>query len=743
MSIVAIGLVVAMILFRRWRHLVTYLASSWVLQIIGVWLIGIYARPRPYDITQIGRWEGYSLPSATAAIVSFTAVAVIYALVVPGRSRTIAKFVGVAVVALVVFARLYLGVDHPFDDLTAVAIGVVIPLLAFRFFTPNEFFPVAYRRGKTAHLDVTGPRGAAIRQAVQDQLGLTVVDSKPVGLAGSGGSTPLRLQIAGDPDTYLFGKLYAMNHVRADRWYKLGRTILYGNLEDERSFKSVRQLIQHEDYAMRLFGDAGLPTARSVGIVELTPDREYLLVTEFFDGADGDRRRRGRRPDHRRRAGPPASALERRDRPSRHQARQPPRQGRPPLSHRRRLRPGPPVPVAGGGRPRQHDARARRPHRPRTRLSASPHLLHPGRDRRGFRRRPGYRQPDAAADNAQEGRPQPRRPVPSARTSASTDLSATLGRAPHRPRARPARRPFPVRPERVRHVHPGGTAAQRPAAARTESGRADVRHQQRDDADGPVGAHGTVDPVHLLVPCRLGGRPGDRRTGTQPLRAAGVRSARRSHVEAQACEIGTAVEVPSEELGARRFEAPTELPPDVRATRTYLFEGGASRSTSTSRTRPARRSSSSSTARSRSSRATSSSTSSSVEPGSVSAESKHHRVWARRDDVAAPASAVDHPSPRDRWSMMGVLRYPGLAVLAVVTTILSLRLLGGRRGWVTGLVAAVIGWGAAVLVALGDQRLGVGRGRPGRPPRGDRHPGDDGRGGHPRPPRPARDVGLR
>ena len=32
---------------------------------------------------------------------------------------------------------------------------------------------------------------------------------------------------------------------------------------------------------------------------------------------------------------------------------------------------------------------------------------------------------------------------------------------------------------------------------------------------------------------------------------------------------------------------------------------------------------------------------------------------------------------------------------------LSLRLLGGRRGWVTGLVAAVIGWGAAVLVALG------------------------------------------
>jgi hypothetical protein len=121
---------------------------------------------------------------------------------------------------------------------------------------------------------------------VQDQLGLTVVDIRPVGLAGSGGSTPLRLRIAGDPDTYVFGKLYAMNHVRADRWYKLGRTILYGNLEDERPFSSVRQMIQHEDYAMRLLGDAGVPTARSIGIVELTPDREYMLVTEFFDGAE-------------------------------------------------------------------------------------------------------------------------------------------------------------------------------------------------------------------------------------------------------------------------------------------------------------------------------------------------------------------------------------------------------------------------------------------------------------------------
>src|SRR4051812_44410119 len=31
--------------------------------------------------------------------------------------------------------------------------------------------------------------------------------------------------------------------------------------------------------------DAGIRSARPYGFVELTPEREYLIVTEFFDGA--------------------------------------------------------------------------------------------------------------------------------------------------------------------------------------------------------------------------------------------------------------------------------------------------------------------------------------------------------------------------------------------------------------------------------------------------------------------------
>ena len=84
---------------------------------------------------------------------------------------------------------------------------------------------------------------------------------------------------------YLFGKLYTKGHVRADRWYKLWRTILYGSLEDEHPFQTVRRLAEYEDYALRLLQDVGIAVAKPYGIVEITPEREYLLVTEYFDGA--------------------------------------------------------------------------------------------------------------------------------------------------------------------------------------------------------------------------------------------------------------------------------------------------------------------------------------------------------------------------------------------------------------------------------------------------------------------------
>jgi tRNA A-37 threonylcarbamoyl transferase component Bud32 len=164
--------------------------------------------------------------------------------------------------------------------------GVAAAVVMYRWFVPDAVFPVSYTAGRTAHLDVGGRRGEAIRRAVAEQLGLEILEMQPFGLEGSGGSTPLRLKVAGDPDTYLFAKLYATNHLRADRWYKIGRTILYGSLEDEVRFTSVRRLVEYEDYMLLRMKAAGVPSAEPYGIVEITPEREYVIVTEFLQDAE-------------------------------------------------------------------------------------------------------------------------------------------------------------------------------------------------------------------------------------------------------------------------------------------------------------------------------------------------------------------------------------------------------------------------------------------------------------------------
>ena len=94
MSVAALVLLLSMIVFRRWRHLFTFLGTVVLLVLIGGLLIDAYTRPRPYDVTTIGRWEGSSLPSATVAVVGFTVVGFLYALVVPGRPRNIGKAIG-------------------------------------------------------------------------------------------------------------------------------------------------------------------------------------------------------------------------------------------------------------------------------------------------------------------------------------------------------------------------------------------------------------------------------------------------------------------------------------------------------------------------------------------------------------------------------------------------------------------------------------------------------------------------
>ena len=267
------SLTLTLVAFRRWRHLAVFVGSVVVVTLVARWFPTAGAAGSGIP----------GLPSEAMAGTAATMLGVVYGLAPRGPLRRLARVV-TGVVLTVLAAGLLLTGENTFSEaMIGLALGVSITFLGYRIFAPERVFPVMLRPGRTAHLDVTGPRGHAIRRALAEQLGLEVAGIEPLGLVGSGGCTPLRIDLA--DGTRLFGKLYATNHLRADRWYKLGRAVLYGALEDERSFNSVRRMVEYEDYMLRCMRDQGVRTAEPVSFAELTPEREYLLVCGFIEDA--------------------------------------------------------------------------------------------------------------------------------------------------------------------------------------------------------------------------------------------------------------------------------------------------------------------------------------------------------------------------------------------------------------------------------------------------------------------------
>lgn len=282
---VRLGIVFVLVVFKRWRHLFGALIAFALVEAVSTELAEAIGRPRPL-VPVIGDWKGFSHPSIPVAAVATTFVVISQTLIPSGRKRHVFMAIAAVPIALLIISRTYLGVDHLTDGIVGALFGIAVVIVLFRLFVPNAVFPVTYHRGTTAHLDIGGRRGEAIKTALADQLGVEILDMEPFGLEGSGGSTPILFTVAGDPPAQLFGKLYSTNHLRADRWYKMGRTILYGSLEDEARFTSVRRLVEYEDYMLLRFQEADVPSAEPFGIVEITPEREYLIVTEFLQDAE-------------------------------------------------------------------------------------------------------------------------------------------------------------------------------------------------------------------------------------------------------------------------------------------------------------------------------------------------------------------------------------------------------------------------------------------------------------------------
>ena len=295
--------------------------------------------------------------------------AVTYTLVVPGRPRTIAKVVAVVLVAVFVRAP---ALPRRRPPVRPVAGGRP------RRRGPADRVPVLHaERGLPGRVPAREDRPPRRRRAArrghpQRRAGPARPDRRrvrPVGLEGSGGSTPLRMRVAGDPDTYLFGKLYAMSHVRSDRWYKLGRTHPLraargrGAVPDVRRLVAVRGL-RAAPAARRRASRPPRPTASS---------SSRRSASTCSSPSSSTAPRRSATPRSTTASSTRGSPLIRRlwDAGLAHRDIKPAnlmvRDGHV-AADRRGVRAGASVAVAAGGRPRQHDARPRGAHRRRPRV---------------------------------------------------------------------------------------------------------------------------------------------------------------------------------------------------------------------------------------------------------------------------------------------------------------------------------------------------------------------------------------
>ncbi len=69
-TVIGLSVVALTMIFRRWRHLLVFLGSLFFLEIVGQWIYFGLSRPRPYGISIISGWGGYSAPSPPVAVLT-------------------------------------------------------------------------------------------------------------------------------------------------------------------------------------------------------------------------------------------------------------------------------------------------------------------------------------------------------------------------------------------------------------------------------------------------------------------------------------------------------------------------------------------------------------------------------------------------------------------------------------------------------------------------------------------------
>ena len=93
------GSLLVMLIWRRWRHLFVWIGTMWLVSNLTAAANEVIQRPRPLTVEIVGHWQGFAMPSRPVAVLTATAVNVLYALVPAGRARARGKVIAAVVVA--------------------------------------------------------------------------------------------------------------------------------------------------------------------------------------------------------------------------------------------------------------------------------------------------------------------------------------------------------------------------------------------------------------------------------------------------------------------------------------------------------------------------------------------------------------------------------------------------------------------------------------------------------------------
>ena len=99
------GVLLALLVLRRWRHLLVWLVAWPLVNGLTYGLMATTARrPRPFGADLRTSWGGWALPAAAVTVFAAVLVAILYTLVPQGRWRNMGKWVAAVLVALVISA---------------------------------------------------------------------------------------------------------------------------------------------------------------------------------------------------------------------------------------------------------------------------------------------------------------------------------------------------------------------------------------------------------------------------------------------------------------------------------------------------------------------------------------------------------------------------------------------------------------------------------------------------------------